>query len=163
MSSLTNRASMSTCQEGGGMQESARPRGAVSREGPSIPVLAAMSPELKIVHETHKGGVTAALLPGSSTGSSQSSTGSARRSCCPCVDNAVIHKTSRKGGWMCPGRLERRFSTSALPPTPRNSKPSSPVSTGQVPCPHEFVCAPERRRTSRVSLGRPSEGWRRSI
>ena len=44
-----------------------------------IPVLAAMSPELKIVHETHKGGVTAALLPGSSTGSSQSSTGSARR------------------------------------------------------------------------------------
>ena len=44
------------------MQESARPRGAVSREGPSIPVLAAMSPELKIVHETHKGGVTAALF-----------------------------------------------------------------------------------------------------
>ena len=61
------------------MQESARPRGAVSREEPSIPVLAAMSPELKIVHETHKGGVTTALLPGSSTGSSQSSTGSARR------------------------------------------------------------------------------------
>ena len=44
------------------MQESARPRGAVSREGPSIPVPAAMSPELKIVHETHKGSVTAALF-----------------------------------------------------------------------------------------------------
>ena len=59
---LDNLASTPTCQEGGGMQESARPRSAVSREGPSIPVPAAMSPELKIVHETHKGSVTAALF-----------------------------------------------------------------------------------------------------
>ena len=79
-------------------------------------------------------------------------------SCCPCVDNAVIHKTSRKEGWMCPGRLERRFSTSALPPTPHNSKPSSPVCTGQVPCPHEFVCAPERRKDIEGVIG---EAFRR--
>ena len=91
-----------------------------------IPVLAAMSPELKIVHETHKGGVTAALLPGSSTGSSQSSTGSARRLLLSLCGQCCHPQDIEEGGDGVSRKIGEALLHLCTAPYSPHSMPSSP-------------------------------------
>ena len=121
----------------------------VPSKGPSISVLAAMSPELGVIHETHRGGATAALFAQfldrlfpilhkvyKDT---------------PVVlvmDNAVIHKTSRKEGIDVPKKIGEAglFHLYTVPYSPQLNAIESLFAQAKSHALHEFACAPERRK-----------------
>ena len=128
----------------------------VPSKGPNISVMAAMSPELGVIHETHRGGVTAALFAQFLDRLFPILHRVYKEAPVALVmDNAVVHKTSRKEGVDVPEKIGEAgfFHLYTIPYSPQLNAIESLFA--QV--------LPKDARTSRASSERPSERWKRGM
>lgn len=128
----------------------------VPSKGPNISVMAAMSPELGVIHETHRGGVTAALFAKFLDRLFPILHRVYKEAPVVLVmDNAVIHKTSRKEGVDVPEKIGEAgfFHLYAIPYSPQLNAIESLFAQVKSHVLHEFICAPERREDIESVIG----------